>query len=970
MADELQQLLTALQAALVPPTTAAASLPAASDLAFERTLSRKLARSLDTEAHRVLDLASRVLDWAAPSSSSTPLDSDLVREGVYSDPTQRIERLLEHADDAIEKHLGIGKNRKGGPTAVGAKSAQEMNDREREKARRERLPARLLHDSTIDKPQLRFSARTQLPRPGVDDELATGDEGIPLWKPLLRRKINALGGEGGADGAEGWLQTELHEPTSSYTVTTATTPPAYTRYRHPYAAELAALKPPAHFLAPPQKPAPHAQDSFERMPFEWVDSADKLERMVEEIRAVGEEGAKDLAIDLEHHDFRTWGGLTCLIQLSTRRKDYVIDALEPSVRDGLEALNEFFTDPEWIKVLHGANSDIVWLQRDFGLYIVGLFDTYHATKVLGYSQHSLASLLDMYTDFEPDKRYQLADWRIRPLPKEMLHYARSDTHYLLSIYDHLRLALHAKASSSPSSTDPTPLEDVFARSTPVSGITFSLAPFDHATGHGDAGFLLPLAKHGQLKAYATARAVPTLPLKTGWGPGETKLEVLRAVMRWREAAAREEDESARYVLGLGGAWQLAELAPVAGRVREGRDVMQILGGAKGGVSEVVRRRKDELARLVVETVERVVGRAATDGEDVEMATAAGPSAVASAQLGLAAEEPSVRPAAGLWDTAPVASTSAAPVIVQSASSSSFYGALAPPLPSSSSLAGGLSTASSAFFGTAAPPAPAATSKASARAKGKAADRAAAVSRVHASLVLGGGLAQSLEAHRIPSASYAAEEPAVDTDVVLSAATAGEEGDVAAPTALSASADHTYVPLTARLPKPETPSLLAESKRPAPHAAPKPKDSDVVVVSSLKDKPAKKRKRSTVPAASGAEPVPAAAASTSTPQSPPPQPPQAKKLKKSGGKGSRPDPASITPHDYSSAPSILDAKPVAAAGAERRAQDKQQRKKEQRAEKVAQAGQGKGLAIDTSGFGRAPRVQNAPKKAAKSATFAK
>ena len=37
------------------------------------------------------------------------------------------------------------------------------------------------------------------------------------------------------------------------------------------------------------------------------------------------------------------------------------------------------------QVLHGANSDIVWLQRDFGLYVVGLFDTYHATHVLGAS---------------------------------------------------------------------------------------------------------------------------------------------------------------------------------------------------------------------------------------------------------------------------------------------------------------------------------------------------------------------------------------------------------------------------------------------------------------------------------------------------------------------------------------------------------------------------------------------------------
>lgn len=28
----------------------------------------------------------------------------------------------------------------------------------------------------------------------------------------------------------------------------------------------------------------------------------------------------------------------------------MIDALDPSVRDDLELLNEFFTDPSWIKV--------------------------------------------------------------------------------------------------------------------------------------------------------------------------------------------------------------------------------------------------------------------------------------------------------------------------------------------------------------------------------------------------------------------------------------------------------------------------------------------------------------------------------------------------------------------------------------------------------------------------------------------
>ena len=61
--------------------------------------------------------------------------------------------------------------------------------------------------------------------------------------------------------------------------------------------------------------------------------------------------------------------------------------------------------------------------------MVNLFDTYHASKLLGtlnslkkewtltikvdFSKHGLAALLEMYCDFIPDKRYQLADWRIR-----------------------------------------------------------------------------------------------------------------------------------------------------------------------------------------------------------------------------------------------------------------------------------------------------------------------------------------------------------------------------------------------------------------------------------------------------------------------------------------------------------------------------------------------------------------------------
>ena len=69
------------------------------------------------------------------------------------------------------------------------------------------------------------------------------------------------------------------------------------------------------------------------------------------------------------------------MQISTRTKDYLVDTLE--LRDELHILNSSFTNPDIIKVLHGSDSDVVWLQRDLGLYLVNMFDTWQAARVLG-----------------------------------------------------------------------------------------------------------------------------------------------------------------------------------------------------------------------------------------------------------------------------------------------------------------------------------------------------------------------------------------------------------------------------------------------------------------------------------------------------------------------------------------------------------------------------------------------------------
>jgi hypothetical protein len=68
--------------------------------------------------------------------------------------------------------------------------------------------------------------------------------------------------------------------------------------------------------------------------------------------------------------------------------------------------------------------DILWLQRDFGIYVVNMFDTGQACRVLEMQQFGLAFLLSSICGIQVDKKYQTADWRMRPLSAEMLLYAR------------------------------------------------------------------------------------------------------------------------------------------------------------------------------------------------------------------------------------------------------------------------------------------------------------------------------------------------------------------------------------------------------------------------------------------------------------------------------------------------------------------------------------------------------------------
>jgi ribonuclease D len=141
-----------------------------------------------------------------------------------------------------------------------------------------------------------------------------------------------------------------------------------------------------------------------------------------------------IAVDTESNSLHAYRERVCLIQISIPDRDYLVDPLSLG---HLGTLGKIFANKSIIKVLHGAEYDVLCLGRDFNFQLVNLFDTRVASRTLGWKKSGLGDLLNQVFNVKLNKRFQRANWGKRPLSDEMLDYARLDTHYLLDLRTHL-----------------------------------------------------------------------------------------------------------------------------------------------------------------------------------------------------------------------------------------------------------------------------------------------------------------------------------------------------------------------------------------------------------------------------------------------------------------------------------------------------------------------------------------------------
>lgn len=314
-ADTNDEFIRQLMSSLVLSTRASNEIPTGSDYGYYSTFPQFASLS-DECAEGAANLLKDLCDYVQPGKR-IELPDDLLDPSLYSHIVDVIDKLLETADLRMDQVAGKGDKF--------AKSVQLT--------------------MAVDKDRLMQANVLEMPKPQLKFLNEIDNSRERPFRPRIRMKYHAI-----AD-LDLTAHRTVSQPDSVDVVASASE-----FYAHPYETELKKLKYQAWQLADPTAVVPTIPVLSDR-PFTFIDSEEDLDALLVTLRG----DVREIAVDLEHHAFRTFQGLTCLMQLSTREADFVIDTL--ALRTRMNILGEVFSDPTVVKIMHGS-------ERFVGLSIV------------------------------------------------------------------------------------------------------------------------------------------------------------------------------------------------------------------------------------------------------------------------------------------------------------------------------------------------------------------------------------------------------------------------------------------------------------------------------------------------------------------------------------------------------------------------------------------------------------------------
>ena len=268
-------------------------------------------------------------------------------------------------------------------------------------------------------------------------------------------------------------------------------------------------------------------------PLLYLDTPDAVRGFADSLH-----GTTELALDTEGASFHRFVDRVYLLQFSARDHSAILD---PLAVDPPPELGALVTDPAVEVVFHDADYDLRLLHQDYGWTARNVFDTRIAAQLIGLKAFGLAALLERYFGVKLDKKHQRADWSQRPLSADMLDYAAQDTRWLLELRDRLKDELREKGRLGWAQEEFALLE----------GLRW--ADEDLANGF--------------------------MRMKGARDLSRRELAVLRELVLWRDAVAREQDRATFRVMGNEALLELARRQP------RGRDPLSQVKGVPRGVLE-------------------------------------------------------------------------------------------------------------------------------------------------------------------------------------------------------------------------------------------------------------------------------------------------------------------------------------------------------------------------------------------------
>lgn len=161
----------------------------------------------------------------------------------------------------------------------------------------------------------------------------------------------------------------------------------------------------------------------------YIDTPEALDRAVD-----ASSRHAVLGVDTESNSMYRYFESVCFLQVRAGDDIFLVDTV---ALDDIGGFVDVFEDRDIIKVLHGADYDVVCLKRDYGVHFAGVFDTMIAAQCLGRERVGLAALVQDYFDVELDKSLTRHDWGARPLENKYMKYLSDDVIFLAELRDRL-----------------------------------------------------------------------------------------------------------------------------------------------------------------------------------------------------------------------------------------------------------------------------------------------------------------------------------------------------------------------------------------------------------------------------------------------------------------------------------------------------------------------------------------------------